>query len=63
MIAPCKDCPEKGCGKKHDTCEKYQRYVREREEMRRTRKAEVEAANNHYERIRRMTRRRGGMQT
>lgn len=24
--APCKDCPEKGCGAKHATCEAYIAY-------------------------------------
>lgn len=24
--APCKDCPEKGCGLKHATCEAYIAY-------------------------------------
>jgi hypothetical protein len=28
--APCKDCPESGCGSKHDTCERYQEWDRER---------------------------------
>ena len=28
--APCKDCPERGCGTKHDTCEAYQEWLAER---------------------------------
>ena len=31
--SPCSDCPEKGCGAKHDTCEKYQDWNRKRQEM------------------------------
>ena len=26
LRAPCIDCPEKGCGSKHDTCAKYQDF-------------------------------------
>ena len=26
---PCKDCPERGCGKKHDTCKSYQEWKAE----------------------------------
>ena len=29
MTMPCKDCPDKGCGSKHDTCEPYQAWCRE----------------------------------
>ena len=28
MTSPCMTCPEKGCGVKHDTCEKYAEYVK-----------------------------------
>ena len=28
--APCRDCPEKGCGKKHDTCEAYQKWAQDK---------------------------------
>ena len=31
MIAPCKDCPNKGCGAYHAQCEKYLEYVKFRE--------------------------------
>lgn len=24
---PCKDCPSKGCGPKHDTCAPYQQWL------------------------------------
>lgn len=27
--SPCKDCPEKGCGPKHDTCQLYQQWKKE----------------------------------
>lgn len=59
MIAPCKDCPERGCGAKHDTCEAYQAFVKSCAEAREQRRREVEAVSNHYDRIRRMTRRDG----
>lgn len=26
---PCKDCPSKGCGPKHDTCKNYQEWKAE----------------------------------
>lgn len=26
---PCKDCPSKGCGPKHDTCKSYQEWKAE----------------------------------
>jgi hypothetical protein len=26
---PCRDCPEKGCGEKHDSCEEYQEWKAE----------------------------------
>jgi hypothetical protein len=26
---PCRDCPEKGCGEKHDTCKSYQEWKAE----------------------------------
>ena len=25
--APCKTCPDRGCGSRHDTCEKYAEWV------------------------------------
>lgn len=37
MIAPCKECPRKGCGKYHDQCRKYlefQKYQKEEYERR-----------------------------
>ena len=30
---PCTECPEKGCGSKHDSCESYQAWVKEKEEI------------------------------
>lgn len=30
--APCKDCPERGCGKKHDTCEAFLEWKADREQ-------------------------------
>lgn len=60
MRAPCMDCPERGCGAKHDTCERYQAFVAERAREREERKAVVEANTCHYDRIRRMIRQRKG---
>ena len=60
MIAPCRDCPERGCGAKHDTCEAYQEYVKQREIMREAHRKEVDATKNHYDRIRRMIRSKEG---
>ena len=47
---PCRDCTEKGCGEKHDTCLKYQQWRKDREtilqaahEERKTRNAIVES--------------------
>lgn len=33
MIAPCRDCPEKGCGAKHDTCEAFREYREKKDAM------------------------------
>ena len=30
-MAPCKTCPERGCGAKHDTCEKYAEWLAQNE--------------------------------
>jgi len=32
MDAPCKDCPDVGCGAYHDICEKFQAYKKLKEE-------------------------------
>lgn len=63
MTAPCGDCPERGCGAKHDTCVKYQAFVEQCKRERERRKEECEVVNNHYDRIRRMIKRRNGRQT
>ena len=34
MENPCKNCPDKGCGKYHDECERYQGYKQYLEEKR-----------------------------
>ena len=39
--APCKDCPEKGCGPKHATCEAYIAYRKAADEYN---KSKVERA-------------------
>lgn len=28
MICPCKNCPDKGCGTKHDSCELYKLWIK-----------------------------------
>lgn len=33
MTAPCKDCPDKGCGARHSTCEKYLQFRKECEKQ------------------------------
>lgn len=33
LRAPCVDCPDKGCGPKHDTCEKYLEFKRKQKEI------------------------------
>ena len=38
VLCPCKDCSMKGCGSYHDTCEPYQRFVKENEEERERRR-------------------------
>lgn len=30
IVAPCKDCPQKGCGAYHDQCEKFKAYKADR---------------------------------
>ena len=42
MICPCKICEEKGCGKKHDSCESYRKWSAERTEVNRRKKMETE---------------------
>lgn len=32
-IAPCKDCPRKGCGAYHDECPDYQAFRKERDKF------------------------------
>lgn len=32
LKSPCMDCPECGCGAKHDTCGAYLAYVADRQE-------------------------------
>ena len=29
MICPCKDCKDRGCGAKHETCEQYAKWKAE----------------------------------
>lgn len=35
MESPCKNCPERGCGIKHDTCDKYAAYAKARADVNR----------------------------
>lgn len=37
MNCPCKNCPERGCGEKHDTCEPFIRWTAWRAEVNKTR--------------------------
>lgn len=30
--APCRDCPERGCGKKHDSCKAFLEWKADREQ-------------------------------
>lgn len=43
-MSPCKDCKEKGCGAKHDTCERY-RAFRERKELESQERVKTQTAN------------------
>ena len=43
--APCKTCPMRGCGSKHDTCRLYQAYRRGREEELRQQKENHEVVS------------------
>ena len=47
--APCKDCPEKGCGSKHDTCERYQEWDRERKAYLQQKSVECEIIGGTYD--------------
>ena len=40
--APCKNCPNKGCGSYHSQCEKYIAFQKECEEARKQRKNEAD---------------------
>ena len=42
MICPCKECENKGCGNVHDSCESYQAWSAERQELNRQRKMQNE---------------------
>jgi hypothetical protein len=45
-VCPCKTCPRRGCGKAHDTCDKYKEWklARERANARRGADAEITRA-------------------
>lgn len=45
--SPCADCPEKGCGSKHDSCEPYQAWFAERKELLK-RKSDAYAIDTYY---------------
>ena len=40
--APCKDCPEKGCGPKHATCEAYIAYRKAADEYNKSKVERIE---------------------
>lgn len=42
MIAPCRDCPRRGCGAYHEECPEYQRFRKERNEINRWKAQENE---------------------
>ena len=50
MTIPCKDCPDKGCGSRHDTCESYQAWRRENDKVKARRAADAEKNNFFMER-------------
>jgi len=50
--APCKDCPEAGCGSKHDTCEKYREWDRERKDFLKWKMSECEIIGGTFDCIR-----------
>lgn len=43
--APCKDCPEKGCGPKHATCEAYIAYRKAADEYNKSKVERTERGN------------------
>lgn len=45
MTCPCKGCEKAGCGAYHDTCPKYQEWVKEREKVASRRKAAQEVTD------------------
>ena len=51
--APCITCPDKGCGSRHDTCEKYKEWDGKRKEILKKQKEEIESNSFQIERIRR----------
>ena len=64
-IAPCKDCPKKGCGPYHDECPEYQEFKKERQilsdkmrEMKKCDEITIERAKRHKEYFTRQMQRR-----
>lgn len=49
MKAPCKNCPNKGCGSYHDQCEEYQTYRRATDQKRKDLKIANEIENLNFE--------------
>lgn len=49
--SPCAKCPEKGCGSRHDTCEIYQEWNKERKEALKIRQREMESVSFQIYRI------------
>ena len=50
---PCANCPDKGCGSRHDTCEKYKEWIWQRNKVLKKHNEEVEATTFQIERIQR----------
>lgn len=49
--SPCATCPDKGCGSRHDTCEKYQKWISDKEAILEKQRKEIEFNTFKIERI------------
>lgn len=49
--SPCKDCPEIGCGSKHDSCEKYLLFKLQGARLKEANEKSVEINRDHLARI------------
>lgn len=60
---PCKDCPERGCGTKHDTCEKFAEWqkINDRRKAQREQDAVIDNVVLHHRHVAfRIWQKRGG---